>query len=227
MPKLKEGLLIALEGIDGSGKSTQAKELEEKLQDDEHMRMVFLKEPTNESDYAQKIKAITVNRREIKPEDEFDLFLQDRKWDVETNINPALKDGKVVVMDRYFLSSAAYQGVLDEMPFSSEQIIVENLKIAPFPHITIILDGRPIVGISRISAIRKDKPNSFEQINYLQKVRRRFLELASKYPNIQVVDGTHDKNTVANNIWNIIHPFLSCAQEGELSKIHTVELPRQ
>ena len=110
--QLKKGVLIAIDGIDGSGKTTQTIILFERLRKNGYP-VVHLHEPT-EGVWGQKIKDLAANgRHRVTAETEFDFFFQDRLEDVEKNILPTLKKKKIVIMDRYYFSNVAYQGAGD------------------------------------------------------------------------------------------------------------------
>ena len=178
------GLLIAIEGIDGSGKSTQAallcKALSQKGYD-----AIYLKEPTD-GPYGRKIRALAIEgRHEITPLEEFELFRKDRIQDVEENIKPALQSGKIVVIDRYFYSSIAYQGALGLDP---EFINRENRKIAICPDLLIYLSIPASLSTDRIEQNRGDSVNLFEKMEYLENVKAIFD--AMNYPEKWTVDGT-------------------------------------
>ncbi|HDD36839.1 MAG TPA: dTMP kinase [Archaeoglobus veneficus] len=191
-------MLIAIEGIDGSGKSTIANYLKEELEK-EGFRVVVFKEPTN-SIYGQKIRQSFNNR--LDAHKELELFLLDRKHDVEKNILPALKKGYIIVMDRYYYSTIAYQGARG---IDIDKIKKMNEKIAPKPDLVIILDVKPEIGIRRIKE-RGDKPNKFEDLEYLEKVRKIFLEL--KDDNIVIVDANKNIEFVKNEVLKAIKKFL-------------------
>lgn len=191
-------MLIAIEGIDGSGKSTIANYLKEELEK-EGFRVVVFKEPTN-SVHGQKIRQSFNNR--LDAHKELELFLLDRKHDVEKNILPALKKGYIIVMDRYYYSTIAYQGARG---IDIDKIKKMNEKIAPKPDLVIILDVKPEIGIRRIKE-RGDKPNKFEDLEYLEKVRKIFLEL--KDDNIVIVDANKNIEFVKNEVLRAIKKFL-------------------
>ncbi len=167
--KLSKGFLVAIEGIDGAGKTTQAVLLEESLKK-EGYPVLRLKEPGN-SIYGDKIREIALKGREnISPQEEFELFLKDRMEDVKKNIRPALDAGKIVIMDRYYFSNIAYQGALGLDPFEIQR---KNEEIAPRPDLTIILDITPGEAVRRIKN-RNEPPNEFEREKYLAEVRAIF-----------------------------------------------------
>ena len=95
-------VIVAVEGIDGAGKTTVARKVVEELRRRGY-DAVYLKEPT-ESEWGKRIR----KERSLKPEEELELFLKDREWNVKHNILPALKAGKIVVMDRYYYSTVPY-----------------------------------------------------------------------------------------------------------------------
>src|SRR5271168_4347864 len=101
------GFLIAIEGIDGTGKTTQAHHVQELLQS-RKLVVIRTKEPTT-GHWGQVLRDSALTGR-LSLEEEVETFIKDRKEHVETKINPALKDGHIVIADRYYFSSMAYQG---------------------------------------------------------------------------------------------------------------------
>ncbi len=164
-----KGLLIALEGIDGCGKSTQARWLTECLNDLGHPAVSF-REP-GDSEYGLELRRIFVEGRDVRPEEEMRLFLEDRRIDVRDNILPALATGKIVVMDRYYLSSVVYQGVLG---LGFEHVRRANEAIAPRPDVTLILDIGVKEARRRIRSSR-GATNTFEGAEYLEQVRDGYI----------------------------------------------------
>ncbi len=104
----KKGCLVSIEGIDGAGKSTQIRLLDEWLRRS-GIDAVILKEPTD-GVYGRQIRQNAAAHKPVSPEEEMRLFMLDRREDVRHNILPALVAGKLVIMDRYYLSNIAYQG---------------------------------------------------------------------------------------------------------------------
>jgi dTMP kinase len=170
----KRGLLIALEGIDGCGKSTQAHRLVGAL-GDRGVAAVTFREP-GDTKYGRELRRVFVEGRDITPREEMQLFLEDRKIDVRDNIEPALARGVHVVMDRYYLSSVVYQGTLGLDP---EFIRAANEEFAPRPDLTLILDLPVETAVARIEAARGGT-NSFEGVDYLRQVRSLYLRFAEE-----------------------------------------------
>lgn len=208
MPRLAEGLLIAIDGIDGAGKTTQCNLLNDWLIS-EGFSSIIIKEPSKDGKYAKEIRKRSKNRffdqLKYTPEYELNLFIEDRKENVEKKIQPNLEDNNIVIMDRYYFSTIAYQSALG---LDQNYIKKLNEEFAPIPDITIIIDVTPQVGIKRING-RGDTCNSFEKKEYLEKVRKIFLQMKD-YPNIHFIEGDHHKTAqdVFQLIKNIVEPEL-------------------
>jgi len=208
---LERGVLIAIEGIDGAGKTTQSRILLEKLMEKGYPA-VGLHEPTD-GRWGKKIKELAKNgRHQIKPETELDFFYLDRLEDVKNHIKPYLQEKKIVVMDRYYLSSVAYQGARGLSP---DYIEKKNEKIAPIPDVTIILDLDSEVALRRIRHTRNTTPNHFERKKYLDRVRQIFLRQFSNRPNVRIIKGddTCSIQAVASELWNAIEPIIQKVEE--------------
>ena len=178
----QRGFLIALEGIDGSGTSTHSKLLYEFLVQ-QGLSVLLTREPTN-GIIGSLIKNALQNQCQIhQPEAYALLFAADRIQHIKEVIEPALKQGFIVITTRYIESSIAYQSV---QGLSMDWIRVINQYII-WPDITIILDIAPENALSRIK--RRGKLEKFENVEFLRKVRNNFLERAKdrEYP---VVDTT-------------------------------------
>ena len=166
---MDSGILIAFEGIDGTGKSTQCRMLSELLTKNKILNIVFA-EPTK-GKWGMKIrKLLSEGRKGISPEEELKLFINDRKEDVEINIQPALNAGKVVLMDRYYFSTAAYQGALG---FDPQKIKADNENFAPPPDRVLIFHNSPEKSLERIESAREEK-SAFERSDYLMNVQKIF-----------------------------------------------------
>lgn len=208
---LRRGVLIAIEGIDGAGKTTQAKLLARELVDKGYS-VQNLHEPTD-GRWGKKIKELAKNgRHKTKPETELEFFYFDRLEDVKDNIKPSLEEKQIVVMDRYYFSSVAYQGARNLDPAKIE---TKNEKIAPIPDITIILDLEPEVALKRIRQKRNTTPNHFERKKYLQHVRAIFLDHFGNRPNVKIVDGDDRRSIemITSEIWEIVEPIIKAVEE--------------
>jgi dTMP kinase len=196
------GILITIEGIDGVGKTTQAKMLAEYLVERGY-DVVQLREPTD-GYWGKKIKNLSKHGRTASPEEECQWFLNDRTEDVEKNIKPALNAGKVVILDRYYYSTMAYQGALE---LDVEKIREENEKFAPRPDLVIILDAPPKIGLERITEGRKEQLNYFEDLEYQEKVREIFLSM-KEMDNVRIVDAGKELDEVQEEIRRIVNGLI-------------------
>lgn len=171
---MERGFLIVIEGIDGAGKSTQAEILMNRLQE-RGFDVVYFREPSG-SRWGREIKRKALDQDSITPEEELELFQKDRKENVEKNLKPALERNKIVVLDRYYFSTIAYQGAkgIDE-----ERIKKMNEEFAVEPDLVFILDIDPQEGLDRIKNRRK-KDRLFERADYLAKVRQIFRGFKGK-----------------------------------------------
>ena len=178
---LKRGFLIVFEGIDGTGKSTQCELLAKSLIERDILN-IALAEPTRGTWGIKVRRLLSEGRQGISPQEELSWFVNDRKEDIELNIMPALQDNKVVLMDRYYFSTAAYQGALGLDP---EQIRLENETFAPIPDRVLIFLTSPETCLERIESSR-DQKSAFEKLDYLQNVQEIFKSFSG--PNIRFID---------------------------------------
>lgn len=189
----REGILIVFEGIDGTGKTTQIRLLAEQLEK-RGLDVIATREPTDGT-YGKKIRELYSNRNSVTKKEELELFLQDRKEHVEDLIQPALLQGKVVLTDRYYLSTAAYQGAAGIDP---EIILKENEAFAPCPDLAIIIELPVDESVLRIEKYRKESLNDFEQEESLRRVAKVFASINRNF--IRRVDGLKNIDDVHKEI---------------------------
>lgn len=196
-----KGLLIVFEGIDGTGKSTQLRLLAEELRK-RGFPVLTTREPTS-GPFGQKIRNLYIDRNGCTPEEELNLFLEDRRQHVREVLDPALAAGQVVLCDRYFLSTAAYQGAHG---FDVKEIIEKN-RFAPDPDLALLFQAPPALGISRITKDRGDAPNDFEKAEDLARVSEIFNLL--DHPSIRKIDATGSIDAVREKVLSLVLPLLS------------------
>jgi len=165
---MNRGLLIAFEGIDGTGKSTQLPLLADYLRSLGH-DVIETREPTD-GPYGRQIRALYSNRGQVTREQELELFLEDRRQHVQECIEPALNSGQIVLTDRYYFSTAAYQGAAGLNP---EEIFARH-DFAPEPALVLLLTQTPADSVARIRDLRGEVLNDFEQQDQLEKVAALF-----------------------------------------------------
>jgi dTMP kinase len=167
---VRGGFLVAVEGVDGGGKTTVAALLAQYC-GERGLLCTFSHEPTGLVNGRRLRESAKAGR--LSPQDELDLFLKDRADHAGRAIRPTLAAGGAVILDRYYWSNAAYQGARGIDPF---QILADNEAFAPKPDLVILLDVPPRSGLGRVRG-RGDAPDEFERINALDRARDIFLEL--------------------------------------------------
>ncbi len=198
--KLKQGILIVFEGIDGSGKTTQADILTRNLRK-KGVDAVYFREPSK-GKWGHLIKKKALIADSLSPQEELALFLKDRKDNVEKNLKPALRQKKAVILDRYYFSTMAYQGARGINP---ERIQRDNEKFAVRPDMVFILDVEASKGLKRIED-RKKKDMLFEKEEYLVKVREIFRSIKGK--NIFHINGMRAVRDISREIEEIVLDYI-------------------
>jgi dTMP kinase len=193
---MSQGLFIVIEGIDGTGKSTQSKRLAEWFRS-RGREVVLSREPTD-GPWGKKLRESATTGR-LSAEEELECFLNDRREHVEMSIKPALAEGKVVILDRYYFSTMAYQGARG---FDPAEIRLRNEAFAPQPDLLLILDLSVESAHGRIGA-RGDTANEFEQRDTLSRCREIFLSLRDE-PFACVIDAELSLNVVTADILSVV-----------------------
>ena len=192
------GKFIVVEGLDGSGQSSQVSLIKDFLIQ-QGKKVLATKEPTEDSEPGKKIKEILNEKEKTRPLDLQRLFAEDRKWHLENVIIPALKQGVWVVSDRYFFSSFAYG--------TSDGLCLEDLmnlnKDFLLPDQTFILKAKPETCILRIEK-RGTAKTLFEKKEKLEKVWETYAVLPNKIENIIIIDGEKEIKKVFEDIKNNI-----------------------
>lgn len=188
MPHHLPGLLVAFEGIDGAGKSTQIRRLG-LLCEALGLECVSSREPTF-GQYGKQLRDSAAHGRLSRAE-EHRLLLLDRREHIDTLIAPALARSAVVLLDRYYYSSIAYQAGPE---LAAEQIRADNEAFALPPDLLLILDLPVETGLARIGA-RGDQPNAFEALATLQHCREVYLSFAT-LQQARLIDATAELDQV-------------------------------
>ena len=193
---MEKGKLIVIEGIDGTGKSTQARLLADHLREQGH-EVVESHEPTD-GPWGRKLRESATTGR-LSIEDELEYFIKDRQQHVEELIKPTVEHGGIVILDRYYFSTMAYQGYRGIDP---TEIRTKNEAFAPQPDYLIILDLPVDTALERIG-VRDGSANEFEKKEALQFCRDLFLSLADE-PFAHVVDTNQSLEDVHADICKIM-----------------------
>lgn len=199
------GLFIVFEGIDGTGKTTQIKKLQDLLQSLQYDVISFY-QPTH-GPWGTKLRQLFIDGHVIPIREEIQLSVRDRRESVERDILPALHKHKIVLLDRYYWSNAAYQGILDE---SYTYILDQNSEF-PEPDVIIYFDIEVDIAYKRILNERKEIPNQFETRSNLQKSKKIFEDIIhgkSFTGPVIKVSAEKDPETVFNTIKKDILPLV-------------------
>jgi dTMP kinase len=204
-----QGRFISFEGIDGSGKSTQAKLLAKTLGDLGY-DVVLTREPGG-SVGAEEIRALVLQGDPDRwsAESEILLFTAARRDHMEKTILPALNAGKIVICDRFADSTRMYQG-LSRGDLRNLVDELHNLMIPQDPDLTVLIDLDPKLGLSRAKA-RNTVEERFEDfgVTLQEKMRIGFLNLAEQYANrFRVIDGLRDIDDIAADVFNVVQKHL-------------------
>ncbi len=188
-------VLINLEGIDGCGKSTQSKFLMEKFKENNE-KTVILKEPTD-GKYGKKLWEMLSGKRKATTAEILDLFVMDRKEHVKEKITPALNEGKIVLMDRYYYSTMAYQAAAG---IDVNRIRKDN-EFAPKPDIVLIFDLPADLAMKRVRG--HSVADVFEKEEHLEKVREAYLNLKDD-PLVRIIDSTRNPEQIFEEVWKLV-----------------------
>lgn len=187
MSKLPGGALVALEGIDGSGKTTQT-ELLERWGRAAGLEVVRSKEPTA-GPWGMKVRNSKFSGR-LSEAEELECFIRDRQEHVANLLLPAMARGALVLVDRYYYSTVAYQGARGLDPAT---LLERNRAFAPVPNLVVLLDLDPQVGLRRIHE-RGLGQDAFESLDALTRSRAIFLGLTD--PHVVTFDATRPPHLV-------------------------------
>ena len=200
---MNKGFLITFEGGEGCGKSSQIK-LFTKFLEEEKIDFILSREPGG-TNIGEDIRNLLLHsKNEIDSKTEFLLFSSGRADHIRNVVKPALEAGKVVVLDRYYDSSFAYQGYAGNLNLDDIKLITDFAIDGCVPDLTILLDISYEYGFARKA--KDDNLKNLDRIEskgkeYHDKVRRGYLELAKKEPNrIKIVDATKNKEEIFKEI---------------------------
>lgn len=206
---MQGGFFLTVEGIDGAGKGTQLIHIEKWLQQHK-LDYIALREPGG-TRIGEAIRAILLDKENIKMDDltELLLFQAARAQLIEEVIRPALAADKVVLCDRFFDSTWAYQaggrGLDPEMVEAAIALATRGLS----PQLTIYLDLEPALARERLgrrASLEQDEADRIEEenLNFSVRVRQAYLDLARREKRIRIIDADRDENSVWQEIENVL-----------------------
>ena len=193
-------MFITLEGPEGSGKTTAVNAACKKLEEMGY-QIVRTREPGG-TPIAEQIRNVILDKDNTKmdPRTEALLYAASRRQHLVEKVWPAIKEGKIVICDRYLDSSLAYQG--GARGLGVDNILNINLFATEntFPDLTLLFDIEPEVGLARIAANADREVNrlDLEKLDFHHKVRDTFLSLAKRYPDrFVIIDASKSQEEVA------------------------------
>ncbi len=193
------GFFIVFEGIDGTGKTSQITRLASFLQSLRH-QVICTREPSD-GPHGTRLRQLFHKRETLSREQELQLFIDDRKDHLQTTVLPALNRGDIVLCDRYFLSTVAYQGATGH--FTVDELLTKN-AFAPAPDLALLLQAPLSVCLNRITAGRNDTLNDFEQKHFLEKTADIFSQLSFSW--LKTIDCSKTMDSVETEIQqHILH----------------------
>ena len=219
------GLFVTFEGIEGCGRSTQAKLLAEYLKIRGY-RVLLTREPGGPR-ISEKIREILLNKnfKEMHKLTEVFLYLASRSQHTTEWIKPALKEGLIVICDRYYDSTYAYQGAARKISLDDINYINKIATIGIVPNITFVLDLSAKIGLERISkSVSSSNKKEIdrlenENLNFHQNVRKGFLELAKEEKErIKVLNGEEKVEVIHKKILLYLLPLLKNLSSNQLRK---------
>jgi len=190
---VNRGRLVVFEGVDGSGKSTQLRMLAEHLAAS-GVAHVVTKEPTDGT-WGRKIRAMARSGELVAREEELRWFLEDRREHVEQVLRPGVDAGKIVLSDRYYLSTVAYQGARG---FDPILLLAELEAEFPAPDLALIFEVDPVAGLARVRARGGIAEPAFEEAEFLARVAGVFHSLERSY--LARIDARGDVESVARSV---------------------------
>ena len=208
---MHESMFITFEGIDFSGKSTQANLLVERLKRSGR-DVLLLREPGG-TPVSEKIRSILLDRRhlDLNPRAELLLFSAARSQLVREVILPALKRRTVVVCDRFYDSTTAYQGYGREIDLGDIRVMNTMATFGTVPDRTFLVD----VGLDEVarrrtaSGLKADRMES-EGREFFERVRKGYLAIAASEPGrFTVIDGTQGVGAIGEAIWRSVEQSIS------------------
>ena len=208
--QIEKGLFVTFEGIDGCGKTTQVTALKDSLEK-KGTKVIVIREP-GATLIGEKIRSILLDKANSGMSSETELLLYEaaRAQIVNEVIRPALKAGKVVICDRFYDSSVAYQGYARGLPLESIDSLNRFAAGGLEPDLTFLLDLPAQAARDRMN-IREGSEDrlEIEGLLFMEKVRAGYLELAGKHARIITLDAMSPATVLAEYIdrkfWEVVY----------------------
>ena len=202
-----KGKFISFEGIDGCGKTTQIKFLEEYLLKQGY-NILVLREPGG-TKVGEKVRDILLDKNNfISPVTEMLLYASSRAQLVEEKILPALEKGQIVILDRFVDSSYVYQGYARGLGIEKVKLVNEIATMGILPDVTIYIDITPEEAMKRRGKREADRLEK-ESWEFHKKVREGYIKLVKEFPKRFVfIDGMQELMKVHQDIIDVVKKYL-------------------
>ncbi len=205
----RPGLLIALEGLDGAGKTTLLEGLRRQLRQKGY-RVFTTREPTG-GEWGQKIREHLAAGSRISPQAMAELFLRDRREHVQNFILPRLEEKNIILCDRYYLSTMAYQGACG---LDLESLKRQNETWAPVPDLVLYLDLSVEEAVRRLEGRALYKPEVFETRDFLEKVKESYQKSLQYFRHV-IIDASLEEKELLHQGLEALRPTLEAWQKRE------------
>ncbi len=203
---MKRGILIVFEGIDGCGKSTQLRRLAESLREHGHDPVVT-REPTD-GPWGRKIRAMARSGEAVAPETELAWFFEDRREHMREVVTPALAAGRIVLSDRSYVSTVAYQGARG---LDAEKILADSEAEFERPDLVLLFELPPEVGLARVDGRGGTSEPVFENLPFQQRVAAIFASL--EVDALVRIDADREEDAIAFDVWRAVESALEAAED--------------
>lgn len=199
---MKRGTLIVFEGLDGSGKSTQLRRAGDALRA-QGLDVVVTREPTD-GPWGRRIRDMARSNERVSPETELDWFFQDRREHMRKVVGPALEAGRIVLSDRCYLSTVAYQGARGLDP---AKILADSEAEFVRPDLVLLFDISPRQGLARVHARGGEGEPAFENLAFLEQVAGIFAALA--VDGLMRIDASRSEDEIAVDVIEELNHILA------------------
>lgn len=214
------GLFLVLEGVEGSGKTTQARRLARRLED-RGVEHTVVREPGG-TEVGERIRDVVLDPElDVAPETELLLLLAARAEFVRRRVEPALARGEVVLADRYQLSTFAYQGIARGLGLERVRALNRFATGGRGPDVTLVLLVDPDEGRRRRADLPADRMER-EDAGFHEEVARAYVRLAREEPGVVAVDGSGSPDRVEERILEVLSarwPSLFGPPDGDAGNI--------
>jgi len=199
---VKRGILIVFEGLDGCGKSTQLGRVAELLQA-RGISPVVTREPTD-GVWGRKIRAMAQSGEPVSPETELEWFFEDRREHMREVVRPALEAGRIVLSDRSYISTVAYQGARG---LDSARILADSEAEFERPDLVLLFEISAKEGLSRVHARGGKAEPVFENLAFLERAAEIFETL--EVVGLERIDASRSASEISADVIARIDVYLS------------------